>query len=398
MKKVFLDTLIKNEGGNNNGKINWTANIGNSVRFIYDNIDGFVKIVDCDLNTYKLTIEYDNKKINIGYSAFRNAKLGGLFGKNKFNFKYSNDEIIEINNKQFKILKQLKGVANYKKNDKGYYIKCLTCGHEREISEHGIINNHDCPICGDYIKFPEKTIISLLKYLNVNFEIQKKFLWSNNKRYDFYIPNLNCIIETNGLQHYTNHFINIQDDINNDKYKQDLAIQNGIINYINIDIRYSKLEYAKSSIINSELPSILNFDIYNIDWNAIFINSLNSKVKSICNDWNTQKYSVEELSCLYHLSTSTIQSYLKEGNKLNLCIYDKNINYKKGREKALKTHDIRKPVRCITTNEVFNSQKEASEYYGIYKTGISDCCSGRIASCGKHPDTNEKLVWELINL
>lgn len=395
MNKVFLDSLIKNEGGNNKGKINWTANIGKSVRFIYDDIDDYLKIINCDLKKYNLTVEYNNKQINIGYANFKNAKLGCLFGKSKFNFKYSINEIITIKNKQFKILKQLKYLTNHKSKTKGYFIKCLTCGYERDVLEQSIINEHDCPICGDYITFPEKIIISLLKYLHIEFEPQKKFKWSNKKRYDFYIPSINCIIETNGNQHYTNCFT--QDDISNDKYKQQLAKQNGITNYISVDIRYSKLEYAKNSIINSELPRLLNFKEYNINWNEIFINSLNSTIKSIIIAWNTQKYSVEELACLYQLSTSTITSYLKIGNKLKLCIYDKHINHKNGGKKALKTHDIRKPVICITTNEIFNSQSDAAEYYHIYKTGISDCCTGRIASAGKHPETNEKLVWKFIN-
>ena len=396
MNKVFLDTLIRNEGGNNKGKINWTANVGKSVRFIYHDIDDYLKIINCDLNTYKLTIEYYDKQIDIGYANFKGANLGGLFGKSKYDFKYSVNEIITINNKQFEILKQLKGITNNKNKTKGYYIKCLTCGYEREILEQHIIpDGHDCPICGDYITFPEKILISLLQYLHIEFEPQKKFKWSNKKRYDFYIPSLNCIIETNGIQHYTNCFT--QDDESNDKYKQQLAKENGVTNYINIDIRYSKLEYAKNSIINSELPKLLNFKEDNINWNEVFINSLNSTIKSVCDDWNAQKYSVEELSCLYHLSTCTIKSYLKKGNKLKLCIYDKYINYKKGREKGLKTFDNRKPVICVTTNEIFNSQKEATEYYHIYKTGISDCCTGRIASAGRHPETNEKLVWKFTN-
>lgn len=397
MNKVFLDSLIKNEGGNNKGKINWTANIGKSVRFIYDDIDDYLKIINCDLKKYNLTIEYNNKQINIGYANFKNAKLGCLFGKSKFNFKYSINEIITIKNKQFKILKQLKYLTNHKSKTKGYFIKCLTCGYERDVLEQSIINEHDCPICGDYITFPEKILISLLQYLHIEFEPQKKFKWSNKKRYDFYIPSLNCIIETNGLQHYTNCFVIAQDDESNDKYKQTLAKQNGIVNYIYIDIRYSKLEYAKNSIINSELPKLLNFKENDINWNEVFVNSLNSKIKSIYNDWNAQKYSIDELANLYHLNPFTIRSYLKTGNKLKLCIYDKQINYKKGREKGLKTFDNRKPVICITTNKIFNSQKEATEYYHIYKTGINDCCNGRIASAGKHPETGEKLIWKFIN-
>ena len=38
--------------------------------------------------------------------------------------------------------------------------------------------------------------------LGINFEKEKDFEWSNNKRYDFYVKEKSCIIETHGLQHY----------------------------------------------------------------------------------------------------------------------------------------------------------------------------------------------------
>ena len=102
------------------------------------------------------------------------------------------------------------------------------------------------------------------------------------------------------------------------------------------------------------------------------------------------------MSAQYHLCKATIVKYLVLGNKLKWCIYNKHINYINGRQKALKTFDSRKAVICITTNKKFNSQTEASEYYNIYKTGICDCCNGRIASAGKHPVTGEKLVWKFL--
>ena len=38
MKKVYLENLIRYEGGNNKGKINWQQNIGQYVKFTYDDI------------------------------------------------------------------------------------------------------------------------------------------------------------------------------------------------------------------------------------------------------------------------------------------------------------------------------------------------------------------------
>lgn len=55
-----------------------------------------------------------------------------------------------------------------------------------------------------------------------------------------------------------------------------------------------------------------------------------------------------------------------------------------------------KKVRCITTNKIFNSIREAEQYYNIYKDGVGRCLRGIIKSAGKHPETKEKLYWEYV--
>lgn len=51
-----------------------------------------------------------------------------------------------------------------------------------------------------------------------------------------------------------------------------------------------------------------------------------------------------------------------------------------------------KSVYCITTDEYFSNIKMAEEYYNI--SGISGVCNGKHLYAGKHPITNEKLIWE----
>ena len=53
-------------------------------------------------------------------------------------------------------------------------------------------------------------------------------------------------------------------------------------------------------------------------------------------------------------------------------------------------------VKCITTNEIFNTIKEASEKYNINHSNIGQCCENKRKSAGKHPITGEKLVWEYV--
>ena len=55
-------------------------------------------------------------------------------------------------------------------------------------------------------------------------------------------------------------------------------------------------------------------------------------------------------------------------------------------------------VICITTGEIFATIKEGAEFYGIKNNSdISACCKGKLKSCGKHPTTNEPLIWKYLD-
>lgn len=56
-------------------------------------------------------------------------------------------------------------------------------------------------------------------------------------------------------------------------------------------------------------------------------------------------------------------------------------------------HPMARSVICITTGETFKLIKYASEKYCVLQGSISQCCNGKKKSAGKHPVTNEKLVW-----
>lgn len=51
-----------------------------------------------------------------------------------------------------------------------------------------------------------------------------------------------------------------------------------------------------------------------------------------------------------------------------------------------------KKVICITTNKVFDSIKEASEFYNCNKSDITQCCKGKRKTSGKLSD-GTKLKW-----
>lgn len=145
--------------------------------------------------------------------------------------------------------------------------KCPDCGCvvKNKIIRDYCRNGFLCPRCSDGKSYPEKFTFSILQQLNVLFETQKMFKWSQNKRYDFYIPSINCIIETHGRQHYHEGFNSISDkarnlieEQNNDKLKRQLAINNKIENYYIIDCSESSCEYIKQNVINSDISKILD--------------------------------------------------------------------------------------------------------------------------------------------
>ena len=237
-------------------------------------------------------------------------------------------------------------------------------------------NNYlKCDLCYGGKSYSEKFISNLLRQLNIEYLYDTSFIWSNKKRYDFYIEDFSLIIETHGLQHYTNSFgsISIINQNENDKYKEQLAISNGIHNYIQLDCRISSKEYIKKSILDSNLSKI--FDLNNIDWNECELNSCKSYLIDICNMWDNGIHNVLMLSKIFNLDRHTITNYLKRGSNLNICSYNVDEENKK---RIIKMRNInKKRVLRISDNKIFDSVAEICRIYGYKSQSISACCRGK---------------------
>lgn len=199
------------------------------------------------------------------------------------------------------------------------------CGHEWEA----VINNRTsnisgCSFCSDGISYPEKIMFNVLSQINVKFETQKVFYWSDRKRYDFYIPDLNCIIETHGMQHYkhTGRGRSLEEEQVNDEYKYELAIINGVKpkRYITIDCRESDIDFIKNKIIHSKLAEI--FDLSDVDWINVNKESTKSLIIEVCNSYKNENLSITDLLKKFGLSRSTIIKYLKRGSSIGLIKYE----------------------------------------------------------------------------
>jgi ribosomal protein S27E len=265
------------------------------------------------------------------------------------------------------------------------WLKCPDCGNEKYIKPHDFTNKGClCPYCSDGISYPEKVILNLLKNININFIYQYNKTnanWCNRYYYDFYFKcnDTDCIIESNGLQHYKNTgnksvFKSIKEERQNDKNKEQLAKQNGIEHYIIIDCRYSNTKWIKKNILNSELSKL--FDLSHIDWIKIDKQSQRSLVKEACDLWNNGLHSTKEIGRKFKLSYTTIVKYLKCGTRLNWCNYDAKEEIKKNLRQTHINH--LRQVYCIEINKTFNSIKEAGEILHIKNpSSICSCCRNK---------------------
>lgn len=265
---------------------------------------------------------------------------------------------------------------------------CPRCG---SIIKNKIIKNVktqglSCPNCSDRLSYGEKFVYSLLEQLHINFIFDRTTSWSENKRYDFYIPDYSLIIEIHGIQHYERGFMFknskyvlrcVEDEKNNDIYKRNMALNNGIKNYIELDCRKSEFNYIKKSILESGLSKI--FDLSEIDWDLCLKNTFNSNVIKCANLWNDGVKNTSEISKITGIHISSVISYLKRAKKIGLCNYVKNYNKnKKGC----------KPVICLETNKIYESISKVKED-GYDYTSVSKCCN-------KHLETAHGLHWNFI--
>lgn len=269
---------------------------------------------------------------------------------------------------------------------------CPDCGKIRHksirISDIYKNKGFKC-ICSDGISIPNKILLLLLEQLKtkkeINFyETEKKFEWSNDRIYDGYI-NDNIIIEMHGSQHYRNVYRhkkarNLKEEQENDKLKKELAMNNNIEEYIEINCNNSEFKYIKENILNSKLNELFNLSI--IDWNYIDENIHKNLVKVACelkqNNLNLTTFDIGEKLGVTH---TTIGRYLKIGTRLGWCKYDSQEERNKANIKRIKTNSI--PIICINNEKVYKSASFCSsiskQEFGInlIDVGIRYCCYGK---------------------
>lgn len=285
-----------------------------------------------------------------------------------------------------KYFKNIEDTFNYSYgSNKNVMYKCPKCGFEKDTKVSDIYTfKGRCLICDDGFSYPNKVIYNLMYQLGAKFENEKKFEWSDNKRYDVYIEDVNAIVEMNGAFHYEDRFKNVVISQQNDIYKEQIAKDNGITNYIIIDARLSNIDFIKNNILNSKLALI--YDLSHIDWEEIDRLSNKSILSEVCDYWNNkEEYENSKSICnKFGIERSTLRKYLNKGVELGICTYNpkeetSKASSKLGKELNSKSVSIYKNGILLKT---YSSTKELSDNsvkdFGEFlnKNGVARCARG----------------------
>ena len=282
--------------------------------------------------------------------------------------------------------------------------QCPVCGYickDKSINQVNRDMDVRCPICKDGISYPNKFIFNSLLQIKdkldfldreyrpkwCKFELKEKI---RTGVYDIYlgINNKEYIIEMDGGFHEKLHskekYYTLEDIKYIDSMKDKLAIEHNI-EMIRIDCSYDyhdRYKYILRNILNSKLSEILPLEL--IDFEEANIKSQKSLLVEACNLWNNG-YAAHEIMLELNIGKWLVSSYLKQGQKYNLC------NNYSAQNSTIRSSGTK--VTCVNTGISYSTIAEPSKIYNIDDKGILNCCRGNDFSAGKDLNTGEKLFW-----
>ena len=122
-------------------------------------------------------------------------------------------------------------LEEYKGTDIKTLVRHEECGFIWRTTVHGLLTDYRCPKCSKKHSKGEQNIIKWLTTNNINFQTEYKFDWSENRRYDFYLPDYKLVIEYMGIQHYkTVKFFQktLKEQQEIDQWKKEQALLHGL--------------------------------------------------------------------------------------------------------------------------------------------------------------------------
>lgn len=267
-------------------------------------------------------------------------------------------------------------------SNKKILTQCDNCKHKQlkycqTLAKYGF----NCSICSKGISYPERFVGNYLKAFNIIFETQKRFQELQNRRFDFYLPEHNIVIETHGMQHYSSSFnfgsnkkekeLNFKEQQRVDSIKKSYCEKNNL-KIVEIDCRISDPSHIAKSINRiSELPKITK----NIE-------------KEIA-EQSTRKeiYNIEEMKTMFKNGETTYHISRKYG------LSQSSVH----RILTRAGFDMSPIKKIVNLNEriVFRQVAQAANYYRVpsLSSNLPKHTRGERKYCGQHPTTGEPLKW-----
>lgn len=265
--------------------------VGCKLPFVFDDIEGVMTVEDylmvtdkngCD--RYYLRVAYNGNSCL--YNAY-NVFIGNIkrLVTEDIEFKYNTGDVYGIFTITGHKIREKILPDGRVDSRKVYLMECMECGHEVHLREDHITSGHirvdTCSGCKDLKNKKKKASIKrskgeaiveeVLKQKGIKYQAEKTFPWSSRKRYDFYLPELNTVIEVHGIQHYEEQNDgsifrnNLEKQKEVDRYKKHIATYNGL-SYIEINASTGNLEDIKDSLEKSSL------DVDGVNWSDVYIN------------------------------------------------------------------------------------------------------------------------------
>lgn len=210
-------------------------------------------------------------------------------------------------------------------------LKCPGCSHTKTMQVSKLTGRgFSCDLCSDGVSYPEKLMSVVLSKLGIEFSKQLSFDNGEHK-YDFFLQDYNTILETHGEQHYmqSRRGRSLEQEQENDRYKREIAIENGILNnnYHEIDCRYSTLEWCRYNI-EQALSNYIDITVLtDEDWKEADFQAQKSLKIEICKYWEDNKeinssLTAQQVADVFGVVRSTVGKYLNWGNINGFCVYD----------------------------------------------------------------------------
>ena len=159
MRKVFLEDLPKWSNGTNKNRIKWDEVNGLKVKFVYDDLEGWLEILKYEAIIKSkrkrnfLTIKYNNIIKIIDADKLLQGKIGDIIGTKTKEFKVEIGTIFKDENRDMVITDREHRINNksngYIQNDKWYKYTCNKCGWTEGWIKEGNLTGHKqgCSVC-----------------------------------------------------------------------------------------------------------------------------------------------------------------------------------------------------------------------------------------------------------